>query len=85
MNSIGIDTQGLVDPPDREHLSECPLHEDFECPNGCIGGVLYDAMTGLIQTGFCDVAHDECTCLDLLYDVQADAADAARDEGLLYD
>ena len=66
MPEIGIDTQGLVDPPDREHLKGCVLYEDSLGINTFIDPL-------------------ECICLDLLYDVQADAADAARDEGLLYD
>ena len=64
MPNIGIDTHGLVDPPEWEHVEGCALHEDNP-----------DAGDPRL----------ECMCSDLLYDVQADAADAARDEGLLYE
>jgi hypothetical protein len=62
-----------------EHYKECPQHEDFECPNNCKDGVLFDSETGQVQIGYCDVSHGECICQDIWYDLEADAADDARE------
>lgn len=71
-------------PNGTEHYKECPEHEDYNCPNqqlmlGCLDGIIYDNDGNKLED--CEEGH-ECTCEDIEADIEADAADDARNAGL---